>query len=139
MKRIACTPFWQLPADTGLEVRFLAFVRLITDHSNLRQKISAFPLVSSICVRSLVGSSSSSFRELTISSPLPLPPQVAYNTMGNKDFNTQAKIVETRKKLSPSLGYLYPDCEKAIINATTLDALKEVTFSTAQRSNPPSC
>lgn len=51
--------------------------------------------------------------------------QVVYNTIGNKDLNTAAKIITARKQLSPCIGYLYPDCEKALLNSTTLDGLRE--------------
>ena len=51
--------------------------------------------------------------------------QVVYNTIGNKDLNTAAKIITTRKQLSPSMGFLYPDSLKSLLNATTLDGLRE--------------
>jgi V-type H+-transporting ATPase subunit d len=37
--------------------------------------------------------------------------QVIYNSIGNRELNTTAKILEARKKLCPALGYLYPDCK----------------------------
>ena len=51
--------------------------------------------------------------------------QVIYNSIGNRELNTTAKILEARKKLCPALGYLYPDSKTALLNATTLDHLKE--------------
>lgn len=45
--------------------------------------------------------------------------------MNNKDLNTTAKIITTRKQLSPTIGYLYPDSEKGIFNSTTIDMLRE--------------
>ena len=52
--------------------------------------------------------------------------QVVYNSIGNKDFNTAIKIVTTRKNLCPNLGYLYPDCQRQLLNAMTLDNIREV-------------
>lgn len=46
--------------------------------------------------------------------------QVVYNSIGNKELNTAAKITEARKKLCPALGYLYPDSKTSLLNATTL-------------------
>ena len=51
--------------------------------------------------------------------------QVIYNSIGNRELNTTAKILEARKKLCPALGYLYPDSKTALLNATTLDHLKD--------------
>lgn len=51
--------------------------------------------------------------------------QVIYNSIGNRELNTTAKILEARKKLCPALGYLYPDCKTSLLNATTLEQLKE--------------
>lgn len=51
--------------------------------------------------------------------------QVIYNSIGNRELNTTAKILEARKKLCPAIGYLYPDCKTALLNATTLDHLKD--------------
>lgn len=51
--------------------------------------------------------------------------QVIYNSIGHKDLNTQAKITEARKKLCPALGYLYPDSKTALLNATSLDHLRD--------------
>jgi len=50
--------------------------------------------------------------------------QVIYNSIGNKDLTSIASRTTTRKRLCPSLGYLYPDCEKALVEVTTLDSLK---------------
>ena len=56
--------------------------------------------------------------------------QIIYNSIGNKDFSSATNRTSTRKKLCPSLGYLYPDCEKQLVDATTLiglmDAVKGV-------------
>lgn len=41
--------------------------------------------------------------------------QIVYNSIGNKELNTAAKISEARNKLCPSLGYLYPDSKKALL------------------------
>lgn len=51
--------------------------------------------------------------------------QVVYNSIGNKDFNTAIKIMTTRKNLCPNLGYLYPDCQRMLLNAMTLDAIRD--------------
>ena len=51
--------------------------------------------------------------------------QVVYNSIGNKDFNTAIKIMTTRKNLCPNLGYLYPDCQRALFNAQSLDAIRD--------------
>lgn len=57
--------------------------------------------------------------------------QVVYNSIGNKELNTAAKITEARKKLCPALGYLYPDCKTALLNATTVDQLKDAVRGVA--------
>ena len=51
--------------------------------------------------------------------------QVVYNSIGNKDFNTAIKIITTRKNLCPNLGYLYPDCQRLLLNAMSLDAIRD--------------
>ena len=50
--------------------------------------------------------------------------QVLYNSIGNKDLTSMVSRTTTRKRLCPSLGYLYPDCERELVNVTTLDNLK---------------
>lgn len=52
--------------------------------------------------------------------------QVVYNSIGNKDFNTAIKIVITRKNLCPNLGYLYPDCQRQLLNAMSLETVRDV-------------
>lgn len=51
--------------------------------------------------------------------------QVIYNSMGNRELNTIAKIQQARKKLCPSLGYLYPDAKPALMNATNIEQLRD--------------
>lgn len=51
--------------------------------------------------------------------------QVIYNSIGNKELNTAAKVTEARKKLCPALGYLYPDSKTSLLNATSVEQLKE--------------
>ena len=51
--------------------------------------------------------------------------QVIYNSIANRELNTIAKVQEARKKLCPSLGYLYPDAKPLLMNATTVDQLRE--------------
>ena len=51
--------------------------------------------------------------------------QVIYNSIGNRDLNTAAKIITTRKNLCPTIGYLYPDCEKQYLQAQTIDSLRD--------------
>lgn len=51
--------------------------------------------------------------------------QVVYNSIGNKDFNTAIKIITTRKNLCPNLGYLYPDCQRLLLNAMSLDVIRD--------------
>jgi V-type H+-transporting ATPase subunit d len=50
--------------------------------------------------------------------------QVVYNSIGNRELNNAAKVQEARKKLCPSLGYLYPDAKPYLMNATTVEQLK---------------
>jgi V-type H+-transporting ATPase subunit d len=57
--------------------------------------------------------------------------QVIYNSIGNRELNTSAKILEARKKLCPALGYLYPDAKTSLLNATTVEQLKEAVRSVA--------
>ena len=33
--------------------------------------------------------------------------QVIYNSIGNRDLNTAAKIITTRKNLCPTIGYFF--------------------------------
>ena len=35
--------------------------------------------------------------------------QVIYNSIGNKDLATVAKLMTIRKSLCPTIGWLYPD------------------------------
>lgn len=42
-----------------------------------------------------------------------------------QELNTTAKVIEARKKLCPSLGYLYPDCKTTLLNASNVEQLKE--------------
>jgi V-type H+-transporting ATPase subunit d len=51
--------------------------------------------------------------------------QIVYNSIGNKDFQSAATRSSTRKKLCVNQGFLYPDCEKELVNATTLEGLKD--------------
>lgn len=55
--------------------------------------------------------------------------QVIYNSIGNKELNTNAKVIEARKKLCPALGYLYPDGKTALMNANSLEQLKDAVRS----------
>lgn len=55
--------------------------------------------------------------------------QVIYNSIGNRELNTAAKVQEARKKLCPSLGYLYPDAKNLLMNANTFDQLKDAVRS----------
>lgn len=57
--------------------------------------------------------------------------QVVYNSIGNKELNTTAKITEARKKLCPALGYLYPDAKTSLLNATSVEQLKEAVRGVA--------
>ena len=55
-----------------------------------------------------------------------VPIQVIYNSIGNRDLNASAKnMLDARTKLCPALGYLYPDCKDTLLNATTIEQLKE--------------
>lgn len=51
--------------------------------------------------------------------------QAVYNTIGSRENSSTAKIANTRKQLSPAMGYLYPDSQAILRTANTLDALKE--------------
>lgn len=57
--------------------------------------------------------------------------QVVYNSIGNKELNTTAKITEARKKLCPALGYLYPDAKTSLLNATSVEQLKDAVRGVA--------
>jgi V-type H+-transporting ATPase subunit d len=57
--------------------------------------------------------------------------QVIYNSIGNRELNTTAKVLEARKKLCPALGYLYPDSKTALLNATSVEQLKEAVKGVA--------
>lgn len=46
--------------------------------------------------------------------------QVIYNSIGNRELNTVAKVAEARKKLCPSLGYLYPDAKTPLMNTVSI-------------------
>lgn len=48
--------------------------------------------------------------------------QIVYNSIGGKDSANKAT---TRKKLCPSIGYLYPDCEQKLLGAKSLDELRD--------------
>jgi len=51
--------------------------------------------------------------------------QVIYNSIGNKIFAQGADRVTKRKKLCPTIGLLYPDCDKDLHATTSLDELKK--------------
>eukprot|EP01017_Pseudomicrothorax_dubius_P022737 TRINITY_DN2456_c0_g1_i2.p1 TRINITY_DN2456_c0_g1~~TRINITY_DN2456_c0_g1_i2.p1 ORF type:complete len:386 (-),score=119.40 TRINITY_DN2456_c0_g1_i2:120-1277(-) len=51
--------------------------------------------------------------------------QVIYNSIGNKELSSAASRSSTRKHLCPSLGHLYPDCERELTNVTSLEGLRE--------------
>ena len=51
--------------------------------------------------------------------------QVVYNTIGNRDSSSTAKVATIRKQLSPAMGYLYPDSQAILRAASSLDTLKE--------------
>jgi V-type H+-transporting ATPase subunit d len=53
--------------------------------------------------------------------------QIVYNSIGNKDLSSSAGRASTRKRLCPALGLLYPDCERELVNATSLEQLKDAT------------
>ena len=61
--------------------------------------------------------------------------QVIYNSIGNKQLNTTAKITEARKKLCPALGYLYPDGKTALLNATSVEQLKDAVRAVGNYSD----
>ncbi|KAM3136632.1 hypothetical protein pb186bvf_011268 [Paramecium bursaria] len=56
--------------------------------------------------------------------------QVIYNSIGNRDLNTVARIQTTRKQLCPTIGTLYPDCERQYLAAAQLEALREAVKGT---------
>ena len=39
--------------------------------------------------------------------------QVIYNSIGNKDLATVAKLMTIRKSLCPTIGWLYPDVQRS--------------------------
>jgi len=51
--------------------------------------------------------------------------QIIYNSIGNREFSTADQRGSKRKRLCPALGYLYPDTEKELVNAASLDGLRE--------------
>jgi V-type H+-transporting ATPase subunit d len=51
--------------------------------------------------------------------------QVIYNTISTKGKLTPANQYELRKKLCPSLGYLYPECSTALEKVTNLEGLRD--------------
>ena len=51
--------------------------------------------------------------------------QVVYNSLGSKENVSIIKITQTRKQLCPSLGYLYPDCQRALASAQNLEAMRD--------------
>jgi len=55
--------------------------------------------------------------------------QIVYNTLNNKDFQNQDKIKKIRPQLIPNFGYLYPDSMKPLIDADSLEKLKEAVKS----------
>lgn len=57
--------------------------------------------------------------------------QVIYNSIGNRELNTASKVVEARKKLCPSLGYLYPDSKTPLLNASSVEQLKDAVRGVA--------
>jgi len=50
--------------------------------------------------------------------------QVCYNSMGSKELTQTANRITFRKKLCPTLGLLYPDCEREYQTASNLEELK---------------
>ncbi len=61
--------------------------------------------------------------------------QVVYNSLSAKDVSNIARVVTIRKQLSPALGLLYPDSEKALLSATSLDMLKDAVRISSVYSN----
>ena len=51
--------------------------------------------------------------------------QVVYNSIGNKELNSAANRITIRKKLCPTFGLLYPDCERSLNESNTLDDLRK--------------
>lgn len=51
--------------------------------------------------------------------------QIIYNSIGNRELSSADQRSSKRKRLCPSLGYLYPDCEKALVDSSSLDQLRE--------------
>jgi V-type H+-transporting ATPase subunit d len=50
--------------------------------------------------------------------------QVCYNSLTSKELSQVANRITFRKKLCPTLGLLYPDCEKEYLTAASLDDLR---------------
>lgn len=61
--------------------------------------------------------------------------QVLYNSIGHKVLSTTTSRTTTRKNLCPSLGYLYPDCERELTAVTTLENLREAVKYFSQYSD----
>jgi len=51
--------------------------------------------------------------------------QIIYNSIGNRELSSADQRSSRRKRLCPALGYLYPDREKDLVNAASLDQLRE--------------
>jgi len=51
--------------------------------------------------------------------------QIIYNSIGNRELSSADQRGSKRRRLCPSLGYLYPDCEKSLVDSSSLDQLRE--------------
>lgn len=51
--------------------------------------------------------------------------QVVYNSLVSKESTSLIKITGTRKQLSPSCGYLYPDSQRALIGSQNLETMRD--------------
>lgn len=51
--------------------------------------------------------------------------QIIYNSIGNRELSSADQRSSKRKRLCPALGYLYPDTEKDLVNAASLDGLRD--------------
>lgn len=49
--------------------------------------------------------------------------EVVYNSLFNKEANINNNL--TRKRLCPTLGYLYPDCRTPLLLCNSLEQLRD--------------
>lgn len=51
--------------------------------------------------------------------------QVIYNSIGNKEFQNNARVITLRKQLCPAGGFLYPDVQRQLLNQFNIESVRE--------------